>query len=226
MIDTIIKTKNYGNIKILSEGTKYNYYKVMFLNTGHIDEFRKDAVIKGEVRDKYAITLCGVGIIGDIKTRGKYKPYYTLWRNMITRCYDGNNLAYFKKVTVCERWKTFEYFYEDIKKIDGWDEQKFENGLIVLDKDIKQRFSDSKIYSINTCAWISKSQKAPIQDGQQNLFVGISPNGNSFISSNITQFAREHNLERKQISAVLHKRFKSTLGWKFYYLKDIDKEIV
>lgn len=226
MIGTIIKTKKFGNIKILSKGKKYNYYKVLFLNTGHVDEFRKDAVVKGEVRDKYAVSFCGVGVIGNIKTRGKYKPYYILWRNMISRCYKGDNLAYYNKVDVCDRWKTFEYFYEDIQKVEGWDKEKFEKGAIVLDKDIKQRFYEKKIYSNDTCLWVTTSQNASIQDAQQKEFIGVSPKGDKYISSNITQFAREHNLERRQISAVLHKRFKSTLGWKFYYLKDIEKEIV
>ena len=106
MVETV-KTKNYGVAEIIGEGSKYGYYKVRFRDTNHIDEFRKDAIIKGEIRDKWAVSLYGVGIIGDIKTRGKYKQYYTLWRNMIARCYNRSNKAY-DNVSVCDRWLVFQ----------------------------------------------------------------------------------------------------------------------
>ncbi len=222
MTNIEIVTKNYGRAEVLGEGGKYGYLKVKFLNTGNIDEFRKDAVLNGEVRDKYAVTLCGVGIIGNIKTRGKYKRYYTIWRNLITRCYTDKNKAY-DRVTVCERWKTFEHFYADIPLIDGWNSEMFENGLLDLDKDIKQQFCGSKIYSLETCTWLPRFQNRCIQDSQQRLFKAIAPSGEIYKDRNITDFARKHNLERKQISAVLHGRFKTTLGWQFEY---VDKEIV
>lgn len=218
----IIDTKNFGKAEIIGDGSKYHYVKVRFLNTGNVDEFRIDAVNKGEIRDKWAVSLCGVGIIGDIKTRGKYKKYYTIWRNMITRCYSDQNPAY-SKVTVCDRWKVFQYFYEDVPLIEGWDKEKFENGELDIDKDIKQRHCKNKIYSIDTCCWLNKNINRQIQDGQQHEFIGYSPDGQTFYSNNITEFAREYNLERRQISAVLHGRFKSTNGWKFEF---IGKEIV
>lgn len=218
----MIKTKNYGNVQVLGEGSKYGYLKVRFENTGNIDEFRKDAVLKGEIRDKYAATLCGVGGVGNIKTRGKYKPFYCVWRNMIYRCYSNTNDAY-RNVEVCDRWKTFENFYEDVSKIDGWDSNLFESGKLDLDKDKKQKFCSSKIYSIETCTWLPKEENRCLQDGQQREFKATSPDGVIYLDRNITDFGRKHGLERRQISAVLHKRFKSTLGWTFEY---VDKEIV
>ena len=208
--------------EILGDGGKYGYLKVRFLDTGNIDEFRKDAVIKGEIRDKYAVSFIGIGIIGNIKTRGKYKPYYLIWRNMIYRCYSNTNRAY-DNVTVCERWKTFENFYNDVPFIEGWDIELFNTGELELDKDVKQEFSNSKIYSTETCCWLRKSHNRCVQDGQQHKFKAISPSGELYYDRNITAFAKSHGLERRQISAVLHKRFESTLGWKFEF---IDKEIV
>lgn len=218
------KTKKYGDVEVIGLGSKYNYYTVRFLQTGNIGEYRKDAVERGEIRDKYAITLCGVGAIGNIKTRGKYKRYYTIWRNMIMRCYhEENKRSYFGKVIVCDRWKTFEYFYDDIQKIDGWDQELFDSGKLVLDKNIKQRHRDTKVYSKDTCKWVDTSENSSIQDAQQKCFIAIAPDGQMFNGDNITAFGREHGLERKQISAVLHGRFKTTMGWKFYY---VDEEIV
>lgn len=222
MNNKIFKTKNYGLVEVVGEGSKYNYLKVRFFNTGHIDEFRKDAVEKGEIRDKYAVTLCGVGIIGDIKTRGKYKPYYTVWRNMIMRCYSGKQPSY-QHVEVCERWKTFEYFYHDVPCIPGWNEQEFLNNKLSLDKDCKQRFLQEKVYSLETCMWLSWHENEKMQDSQQRMFRAVSPDGVVYTDSNITDFAKRFGLERKQISAVLHGRFKTTMGWTFCF---IDKEIV
>lgn len=221
MIKTV-KTKNYGIAEIIGEGNKYGYLEVKFLNTNHVDEFRKDAVCRGEIRDKYAVTYLGVGIIGNIKTRGIYKKPYTTWRNMLNRCYGEKNSAY-SNVTVCDRWKTFELFYKDMPTIDGWNEQLYREQKLVLDKDSKQEFCKKKVYSPQTCSWLSPTQNNKLQDGQQRKFKAISPSGETFYDRNITSFAREHGLERKQVSAVLHKRFKSTLGWKFEF---VDKEIV
>ena len=218
----IVTTKNFGRAEIIGDGSKYNYLKVRFLNTGHIDEFRKDAVLRGEIRDKYAVSVCGVGIVGNIKTRGKFKPFYTCWKNMIIRCCSDKNAAH-RDASVCERWLTFEYFYYDIQLLDGWNAEKFRSGEIEIDKDVKQRYQKSKIYSPTTCVWLETKINAKIQDGQQNPFIAISPNGDKYSCDNISKFAREHNLERKQISAVLHNRFNSTMGWKFSF---IDKEIV
>lgn len=220
----IIETKNYGKAKIIGGGSKYGYLEVEFLNTGNRDEFRKDAIQKGEIRDKFAVSLFGVGIIGDIKTRGKYKRAYTLWRNMLQRCYNSNNPAYKDVVTVCERWKTFQYFYADMPLIEGWSVEAFDSGELVLDKDIKQRFYKSKIYSVETCIWVQVSINSPVQDRQQRRFRATSPLGVTYEDTNITDFARKHNLERKQISAVLHGRFHSTQGWIFEYVND--EEIV
>lgn len=217
MVGKTLKSKNHGNFKIIENGSKFGYFKVKFLDTGNIDEFRKDAVKCGEIRDKFAVTRCGVGIIGNVKTRGKYKKYYRVWSGMIDRCYSGRNKAYLGKVTVCDEWKIFENFLKDCELIDGWDNESFFLGDLELDKDIKQRFIKHKVYSKETCTWIRKDVNSKIQDGQQKKFIAISPDGKKYCDSNITDFGRKHGLERRQISAVLHNRYKSTQGWTFTF---------
>lgn len=144
MIGKTLISKNHGRFTVIGEGSKYSYYSVQFETTGNVDEFRKDAILNGEIRDKYAVTLCGVGIIGNIKTRGNYKRYYNVWRNMITRCYSGENTAYHGKTIVCDRWKVFENFYSDIPSIDGWNKELFGRGELEIDKDLKQRFNPNQ----------------------------------------------------------------------------------
>lgn len=219
-----MESKHFGPFDIIGEGSKYNYYKVRFQNTGTVDEFRMDAIRKGEIRDKYAVTLCGIGIIGNMKTRGKFKRYYETWRNMITRCYkEGNNPTYYGFVTVDKRWHLFETFYDDMSKIDGWDQDAFEHGELVLDKDIKQRRQKYKVYSVDTCTWVSVHTNAPIQDRQQREFIAIAPDGTEYHSDNMSEFGRQHGFDRRQISCVLNGRYKTSLGWRFHFS---DEEIV
>lgn len=222
MIGQIYTTNNFGDVLVLSKGDKYNYYRVKFLNTANIDEFRKDAILNGCITDRYAPTYCGVGIIGNVSTKRDNSRKYKVWANMLSRCYNENNIEYNayggRGIIVCSEWLTFEYFLNDIQYIENWNEEEFNNGNLELDKDIKQSFQkENKIYSKQTCMWLNKEINNKNQHSQQRKFKAIAPNGEIFLDYNIADFARKHNLERRQISAVLHGRFKSHLGWKFIF---------
>lgn len=216
-IGSIYHTNRCGNVEVLS--TMNDKAVVRFLNTGTEKQFRSCWIQDGCIRDPYAKLFCGVACTGNIKTKGMYRPYYSVWHDMIDRCYNTNNKRYgaYKNVTVNERWLVFENFYKDCKSIEGFDEELFLNGELVLDKDIKQRRSSSKSYSKDTCTWVCKHTNNQIQDGQQRPFIAVSPEGDTYHSSNITDFARQHGLNRKNISAVLHGRGKTVHGWRFSY---------
>lgn len=74
---------------------------------------------------------------------------YQKWHNMLVRCY---NEEYHKTdkgkcyvgCTVCDRWLVLSNFVEDVRLIDGYDEERFLNGELVLDKDIKSRKRNKK----------------------------------------------------------------------------------
>ena len=222
-IGSIYNSNNYGNVEIISKGSKYGYYLVRFLLTGTEKEFRETQIKDGCIRDPYAKALCGVACTGNVKTKGKNKVFYSIWHDIIDRCYGPAKKKYaaYRNVKVCDEWMVFENFLNDIKEIDGYDEDRIRNGELVLDKDIKQRYSKNKIYSKDTCTWIEKHINNTIQDAQQREFIAISPDGKVYTDFNITKFAKEHNLDRRHISGVLHGRTKTTGGWKFSY-----KEIV
>ncbi len=195
-------------------------YLVKFLNTGTEKIARDTAIKSGAVRDQFALLNCGVACTGNAKTKGKNAPYYNVWNSMIHRCYaeqDGKYRIY-KNVTVCDRWLIFENFLADCRNIDGFDEEMFLSGNLVLDKDIKQRHQTNKVYSPETCTWVSKRENALYQDAQMRPFEAISPQGEVFHSENIAAFAREHGLIRKHVSGVLHNRARTTGGWKFRFL--------
>ena len=74
------------------------------------------AINKGEVKNPYDKTICGVGYIG-VDSNGRLikgtTREYQLWRNMITRCYNEkalNNEPTYKNCKVCERWLCFANF--------------------------------------------------------------------------------------------------------------------
>ena len=57
--------------------------------------------------------------------------------------------------SICLEWHWLSKFVEDIKKIDGYDEEKFLNGELELDKDIKSN-GENKEYCLENCIFIDK----------------------------------------------------------------------
>lgn len=216
------KTTQCGMLKVIEKTNGSDSYIVEFVNTGTRKIARRVAIVYGNVKDPYAKLLCGVACLGNIKTKGKYARYYGTWNAMINRCYNPKDKRYNanRNVTVCDRWLTFENFYNDRMLIDGFDEEKIESGEYVLDKDYKQFGQESKVYSVDTCSWIDYHKNNMLQEKQQRIFFAKDPFGNIYKDFNITDFVRKHGsgLERRHISAVLHGRLKSTAnGWTFSY---------
>ena len=87
------------------------------------------------------------------------KMVYRKWRHMLVRCYNKEfhkKQPSYKDCTVCERWLTFSNFIEDVPNIDGYDEEKFLNGELELDKDKKK--DENKHYIVKYCTWLSSPE--------------------------------------------------------------------
>ena len=156
-----------------------------------------------------------------INARWKDNPrLYWIWQKMLDRCCNENHIRHnaYKNVSVCERWFCFDYFLEDVSKIEGWDETKFNNKKLELDKDLKQKDKKYKIYSLATCIWIDKKINNKYQLSHiTKPFIAISPNGEQYYYDSINQCARENNLPPGSISHILHKSRKTIYGWTFFY---------
>ena len=113
--------------------------------------------------------ICGVGIndaqysvTKESNLNGKRStewmcPFYSKWKHMIERCYSASRLKTtppYKDCTVCNEWLTFSNFKYWMENQDWGGKQ--------LDKDIL--FKDNKIYSPNTCVFISNSLNSFIID--------------------------------------------------------------
>ena len=218
-IGSVYQSKNSGSFIVLEKCDRTDFYKIKFIDTGTIKEARSHHIKSGAVKDQYRKSVCGVACIGNAKSKGDNKRFYSMWRAMISRCYNEKDKNYecYKNVTVCDDWLIFENFLNDVREIDGFDNDLFNSGELALDKDTKQRFYEQKVYSKETCVWLRREDNTKIQDAQQKEFYAISPDGELFFDYNIADFARKHNLDPSHISHVLHGKNKHHKGWKFSY---------
>lgn len=156
-IGTIHKSKQYGDFEIIKK-YDYSHYRIKFLKTGTEKDISLSCIRYGEVRDPYYPIYFNKACIGNVKI-DEHRKELNLWKFMIFRCYnkeyDGYKLYGAKGVTVCDRWLCFENFLEDIKNIKGYNEEKFNNGELELDKDLSYSGSGNKIYSLYTCEFVS-----------------------------------------------------------------------
>lgn len=207
---------------------KNYYYTITFKNTGYTREIRKSVADSGMAKDRLSPDICGVACMGE-KTRKSNPKAYSVWKNMIERCYSINRKDYKFYggigVTVSERWLNFEYFLEDLSSIEGYNKDKFYKGELQLDKDTKHTDeSEPKRYSIDTCVFLSREDNYEAINRKTSLpgkcylkLEATSPLGEIYQVENVPAFAKEHGLTKNAIYKCLsHKtNRKSTKGWVF-----------
>jgi hypothetical protein len=163
----------------------------------------------------------GIGYVKDIKITKEIRPYYNRWKSMIGRCYypkHGNYSKYGAKgVVVDERWHCFDNFYEDIKKLDGWDEEKFLNGEIHLDKD--SILKENKVYCKEYCCWLPKKKNSEMgYKKQQKLIIATNEELGIEIITTQRNIAKKYGLTLTNINRCLKGKQKQHKGWTFKYV--------
>ena len=121
------------------------------------------------------------------KRNGVHLKEYTMWRNMISRCYSEEIQKIrptYKNCTVSDNFKDYSYFYEWCQNqigfgLDGWS----------LDKDLL--FKGNKIYSDDTCVFIPDEINSLLTKRQN--FRGDHPIGVHFVK-HIKKYAAEVNV--------------------------------
>ena len=151
-VGKVCKSKSSGDFKILKYNDSRNV-EIQFLNTG----FEMVAILgdirNGNVKDHYLPSVYGVGILGTkypSTVNGVLTKGYTLWCNMLKRCYSDTcqkKQPTYEGCRVSENFKSYEYFYDWRNEqigfgVDGWQ----------LDKDLLVK--GSKIYSEDSCVFI------------------------------------------------------------------------
>lgn len=140
---------------------------------------------------------------------------------MIDRCYNPEckEYKYYGLVGVYteDKWHEFNGFLEDIELIDGWDLEKYKNRELVLDKDIK--FEGNKLYSKETCKWVTREDNLKNIPSRMHKILGVDPKGKEYIFYNQTEFAKNHGLIQAHISSVVRGERKHHKNWTFRTLK-------
>ena len=121
------------------------------------------------------MALFGVGINdADYKTRRNFDidgnkisatcPYYSTWSAMLRRCYDKayiNKNQRYKGCTVCKEWLVFSNFAKWMCEQD-WSGK-------ALDKDIKGELLSDKIYSPDTCLFVTQKINKVVAIGAKRV---------------------------------------------------------
>lgn len=135
---------------------------------------------------------------------------YRIWKDMLRRCNNPNRINYKdyggRGIKVCDEWKDFINFY-DWSMNNGYEEH-----LSIERVDVNGN------YEPDNCEWITNQQQKS-NTRKQREFIAISPQGNQYIAKVQSHFAKEHCLDRRQISDCLRSRQKTHRGWKFKYIE-------
>lgn len=208
------KIPNKKGVKYLIEFDEINGIK-------HQTTTEKKHILSGGIKNPYFPLKLGVASIGNINTKEHVKEF-NKWRAMIDRCYDINNNHYNtyggKGIKVYDRWLCFEFFYEDLKQLKGYDEEKMKNGELYLDKDI---IGDRKMYSPENCILTSNEEnlKEMNKRTKQRWFKATRIiDGYEEICNNQSEFARKIN--DSNVSNCLRGVQKTCRGWKFEYINE------
>lgn len=108
---------------------------------------------------------------------------YRIWAGMIARCTNKNAPRYKdwggRGITVCEKWRTFQGFYEDMKG-------GYADNLSI------DRIDNDKNYCKENCRWATKEEQA--NNTSQNRYINY--NGRTLT---LTQLCAELNLSYKAV---------------------------
>lgn len=230
-IGKIYSSNNYGDFKVNDRTGVDKYreiiYEIEFINTNYKCNKTSSEIRKGIVKDYFYPIVYGIGYLGCERNTADRK-IYKCWNSMLERCYSLKSPAYInygeKNIVVDERWHNFNNFQQDIKELEGWNEELFYKGSIDLDKDILSKGKKEKIYSKDFCIWVSRKENCDARQFKtQKEFTAISPTGTTSTNININEFAKINNLSNSGICDCLNGKRRKHKGWLFKYIESVAK---
>ena len=169
-IGRVYDSNNFGKFKIISEiknigNCTDRKFEIEFLNTRYRTTASYSAIRHGNVKDKMVPNIIGIGFIGsDIKITTDPLTFtlYKVWNDMLHRCYNITDKDYpiygGLGIKVSPEWFNFTTFMNDAKLLPGFNFKLEFPEEYQLDKDYLQLNipKSQRIYSKETCIWISK----------------------------------------------------------------------
>lgn len=185
-------------------------YKLRCIKCGR-EKIMQEQCITGPNPRGLSHKACGKGI------KLKDKKFHNTWCGLRSRtnnpkydhynCYGGRGIN-------SDAFENFIDFYDTMYESYLEAQKKYPGENLSID-----RINVNGHYSPENCRWIPMTlQKSNMRTNR--WFVGLSPNGDLYISKNQRDFAFKHNLSDRQVNACLFGRFQTTRKWKFRFLTE------
>lgn len=136
------------------------------------------------------------------------KLLFQRWYDMKDRCNNPNSIKFknygARGVSYQESWNDFDNYLKDVISLEGWDESKFLHTDLKLDKDTK--ILGSKIYSCETCRWITNNENMQVKPSyQKSRYAYNWKTDKLYLFFNTHQFATIHGLKPQSISSAANR---------------------
>lgn len=177
-IGNIYESQSCGKFRVVRELIPIGYshksrlFEIEFLDTGYRTIVTRFSLYNGKIKDRSLITVYNTGYIGQeniFSVDNLEKSIYKVWEGIISRCYNKNDHNYAKYgaigVKVSDRWLAFRNFEHDVQLKPNYERKLLEPTMFHLDKDFLQKHIpvNQRVYSNETCIWISMYENALIK---------------------------------------------------------------
>lgn len=173
IVGKIFSSTQCGDFKVIGINKLYKgkiykpYYICKFLKTGYECLALDTAILKGNIKDNYCVSVFGIGYLGDYDGNKGKDPLYKTWCQMLSRCYNEKCSDYRSNCFVCEEWHCFYTFKNDCENLLGYKDM-IENPSIKysLDKDFISQ--NNNVYSKEKCCFIPQDLNSFILNADKN----------------------------------------------------------
>lgn len=170
------QTTSHGSLIEITDYQNNEKVEITFTETGYKKHISWRTFQKNKnIVSPYCKTVYGIGYIGEGDYPAcidkKKTKCYTVWTDMIRRCYDENDQKHvtYKDCEVCEEWHNYQNFAQ------WYSENYYEipNEIMCLDKDIL--IKGNRVYGPDTCIFVPNRINALFTKSNSNR--GLYPIG-------------------------------------------------
>ena len=144
---------------------------------------------------------------GESRTR-----LYKIWADMKARCSCIGSVSYIRYgargIEVCEEWRNSYVAFRDWALNNGY-----------TDDLTIERVNVDGNYEPDNCKFITWKDQYLNRRCNRD-FIATSPDGLDYESNHIANFSKEHDLNSKMVSRVLHGHRKHHRGWSFKFKEE------